>query len=107
VGHGSKIGPASADATRKVAAQIAQHNHFQSVECAFLEEAEFLADALTRSERTPTVVLGFFAGDGLHSAEDVPETISETGSKAVYAGSIGKAPEVRELILQAVANELA
>lgn len=106
VGHGSKIGSASADATRKVAAQIAQHSRFQSVECAFLEEAEFLADALTRSERTPTVVLGFFAGDGLHSAEDVPETISETGSKAVYAGSIGKAPEVRELILQAVANEL-
>jgi sirohydrochlorin ferrochelatase len=106
VGHGSKIGPASADATREVAAQIAQHSQFQSVDCAFLEEAEFLGDALIRPERTPTVVVGFFAGDGLHSAEDVPETIAETGSNAIYAGSIGKAPEVRELILQAVAKEL-
>jgi sirohydrochlorin ferrochelatase len=105
VGHGSKIGPASAEATRSVSAVIAQSGQFQSVECAFLEEPEFLDDALTRSKEVPTVVLGFFAGDGLHSAEDVPEAISESGAKAVYAGSISKTQELQDLILSAAAAE--
>ncbi|MGE5266093.1 MAG: DUF4202 family protein [Deltaproteobacteria bacterium] len=105
VGHGSKIGPASADATRSVAAVIAQSRQFQTVETAFLEESEFLEDALKRSSAAPTVVLGFFAGDGLHSAEDVPEAISESGANAVYAGSIGKSPELQDLILSTAAAE--
>jgi sirohydrochlorin ferrochelatase len=105
VGHGSKIGSASAQATRSVAAVIAQSGQFQTVECAFLEEPEFLEDALKRSSEAPTVVLGFFAGDGLHSAEDVPEAISESGAKAVYAGSIGKSPELQDLILSAAAAD--
>ncbi|MCU0954512.1 MAG: DUF4202 family protein [Hyphomicrobium sp.] len=105
VGHGSKIGPASAQATRSVSTAIAQSGQFQSVECAFLEEAEFVVDALKRLKETPTVVLGFFAGDGLHSAEDVPEAISESDAMAVYAGSISKTPELQDLILSAARAE--
>jgi sirohydrochlorin ferrochelatase len=102
VGHGSQIGPASAEATRNVASVIAQERQFARVETAFLEEPEFLEDALSREGKLPTVVLGFFSGDGLHAAEDVPQAISETGAIAVYAGSIGKSPSLPELIRSSI-----
>jgi sirohydrochlorin ferrochelatase len=113
VGHGSKIGPASADATRAVAAAMAKEGRFATVETAFLEEAEFLADALARAAG-PTVVSGFFSGDGLHAAEDVPEAIAEAGAnaadgagaEAVYAGSIGTSPALVDLIRSSIAAEL-
>ena len=107
VGHGSKIGPASADATRAVATVIAGERRFARVETAFLEEPEFLEDALSREGPLPTVVLGFFSGDGLHAAEDVPEAISETQANAVYAGSIGKSPDLPGLIRSSIAAEFA
>jgi sirohydrochlorin ferrochelatase len=53
------------------------------------------------------VVVGFFAGDGLHSAEDVPAAIAESGSRAVYAGSIGKSAKLQDLILAAVTAAFA
>lgn len=106
VGHGSKIGPASADATRAVAAVIARAARFGRVESAFLEEPEFLEDALMRDAGAPTVVLGFFSGDGLHAAEDVPEAIAETQANAVYAGSIGKSPALVGMIRSAIAADL-
>lgn len=105
VGHGSKIGPASADATRAVAHVIAKGGQFRIVECTFLEEPEFLEDALSRQGEEPSVLVGFFAGDGLHSAEDVPAAIRESGAQAVYAGSIGKAEDLRDLILEAATAE--
>lgn len=105
VGHGSKIGPASADATRAVAKIIAEQGRFASVETAFLEEPEFVKEALQR-EAPPTVVLGFFSGDGMHAAEDVPDAITETGSTAVYAGSIGKFPALATLIRSTIETHL-
>jgi sirohydrochlorin ferrochelatase len=105
VGHGSKLGPASADATRAVAAEIAKAQRFARVETAFLEEAEFLADALQRPLQMPTVVLGFFSGDGLHAAEDVPEAIATTAANAIYAGSIGRSPQVVDLIQSSIDAE--
>jgi sirohydrochlorin ferrochelatase len=107
VGHGSKIGPASADATRAVASVVAGERRFAHVETAFLEEPEFLEDALSREGQLPTVVLGFFSGDGLHAAEDVPEAISETQAHAVYAGSIGKSPDLPGLIRSSLSAEFA
>jgi sirohydrochlorin ferrochelatase len=107
VGHGSKIGPASADATRAVAGMIEREGRFGRVETAFLEEPEFLEDALSRQSALPTVVLGFFSGDGLHAAEDVPEAISETQANAVYAGSIGKSPALVEMVRSTIIAEFA
>lgn len=97
VGHGSKLGPASAAATRKAAARVALARRFASVTTAFLEEEPFLEDAL-RASPTPTVVAGFFFGDGLHAAEDVPAAIAETGGRAVYTGAVGNVPAAAHLI---------
>ncbi len=107
VGHGSKIGPASAEATREVAAAIDRVGGFARVETAFLEEPEFLEDALRRDVSTPTVVSGFFSGDGLHAAEDVPKAIAVSGARAIYAGPIGKSKRVTEMIRTSISGALS
>lgn len=101
VGHGSKLGPASADATRAVAEAIGRSAPFQRVETAFLEEPQFLADALGGAP-VPTVISGFFSGEGMHAAEDVPRAMAQSGCPAVYAGPIGASQALAGLILDAV-----
>jgi sirohydrochlorin ferrochelatase len=103
VGHGSKLGPASATATRKAAARAALAHRFMSVTTAFLEEEPFLEEALVAAS-APTVVAGFFFGDGMHAGEDVPDAIAETGANAIYTGAIGNSPAVAPLIAAAFAN---
>lgn len=101
VGHGSKLGPASASATRKAAARAALARRFASVTTAFLEEEPFLDDAL-RATSVPTVIVGFFFGNGMHAGEDVPEAIAETGANAIYTGAIGNSPAAAPLIAAAL-----
>lgn len=103
VGHGSKLGPASATATRKAAVRAALARRFASVTTAFLEEEPFLEDAL-RASASPTVVSGFFSGDGMHAGEDVPEAIAEACANAIYVGAIGNNPAVAPLIAAALAD---
>ena len=81
VGHGSKFGPASAEATQERRPRIARAGSFASVATAFLEEPPFLKTRLRRVE-APTVVAGFFFGDGMHAGEDVPAAIAEAGAAA-------------------------
>lgn len=104
-GHGSRLGPASATATRKAAARVALARRFASVTTAFLEEEPFLKDTL-RANPAPTVVAGFFFGDGMHAGEDVPDIIADTGANAIYTGAIGNSPAVAPLIAAALAADL-
>jgi len=106
VGHGSKLGPASAAATRKAAARVAVVRRFATVTTAFLEEEPFVEDAL-RASTAPTIVAGFFFGDGMHAGEDVPDAIAETGANAVYTGAIGNSPAVAPLIAAALTAEVS
>lgn len=105
VGHGSKYGPASAEATREAAGKAAAAGDFQNVETAFLEEEPFLIHAL-RASSAPTVVSGFFFGDGMHAGEDIPAAISEARSNAVYTGSLGASVRVSHLIAAALQAEI-
>lgn len=104
VGHGSKLGPASATATRKAAARAALARRFASITTAFLEEEPFLEDTL-RASTIPTIVAGFFFGDGMHAGEDVPDAIQETGANAIYTGAIGNSTAVAPLIAAALLAE--
>lgn len=104
-GHGSALGPASADATRAAALRIAGLSDFAEVAVAFLEEPPFL-DAELAGERRPAIVAGFFSGDGLHAGEDVPQAIRNTGATAVYAGPIGGSDAIPSLIADAVAADM-
>lgn len=105
VGHGSQLGPASSISTHTITSFIAQKGIFSCVETAFLEEAEFLEDALQRCPSL-TIVLGFFSGDGMHAGDDVPEMISKTGGHAIYAGSIGSLPELAAFIRASIDSHL-
>jgi sirohydrochlorin ferrochelatase len=106
VGHGSKFGPASARATRRAAGAITRAGKFARVATAFLEEPPFLVAALAK-EKSPTVVAGFFSGEGLHAAEDVPAAIRATTVDAVYAGAVGRAPAIPRLIVDGVRAAIA
>lgn len=105
VGHGSKFGPASAEATVRAGEALRAAGRFGTVATAFLEEAPFLADALTGGQG-PTVVSGFFYGDGMHAGEDVPGAIREARSDAVYAGSVGGSKRIASLIAAAIRAEV-
>ncbi len=106
VGHGSKLGPASATATRQAAARAALARRFATVTTAFLEEEPFIEDAL-RASTVPTIVAGFFFGDGLHAGEDVPDAIAETRANAIYTGAIGNSPAVAPLIAAALTTAVS
>ncbi len=105
VGHGSELGPASANATRAAAERIAGLGGFAEVVTAFLEEPPFLDEQLA-GDALPTIVAGFFSGDGLHAGEDVPQAIRETGANAIYAGPIGGSPAIPGLIAETIAVAL-
>ncbi len=100
-GHGSKIGRASLRSTERVACKLRKMRRFAWIETAYLEETPFLHSQLPSSELT-TLVLGFFSGDGLHASEDVPGAIAASGATAHYAGSIGRQPEIGQIIDAAV-----
>lgn len=103
VGHGSKVARASAEATEMVAACLREMSGFGNVATAFLEEAPFLEDVVTADDR-PTVVVGFFNGDGLHAAEDVPEALGRFDGTIAYTGPVGAFDEVSTLIAEAIAK---
>lgn len=104
-GHGSKFGPASANATIGMGERLAALGGFASVHPAFLEEPPFLADALAEA-KGPVIVSGFFASNGMHSSRDVPDAIAGTGADAVYTGPVGGSEGVRDLVAASVARVL-
>lgn len=105
VGHGSKVARASAEATEAVAASLRVLGGFACVEAAFLEEAPFLDDVLLADTR-PTVVIGFFNGEGLHAGEDVPDVIGRFGGAIAYTGPVGAFSEITPLITSSIARAI-
>ena len=105
VGHGSKHGPANADATRAAAKAIEERSPFARIDTAFIEEEPFVTDTLSQFEGS-TVVAGFFSGDGMHSGKDIPDAIRESGVAATYTGPVGLHPRVPELVVSSAMRAL-
>jgi sirohydrochlorin ferrochelatase len=106
VGHGSQVSRASAEATEAVAAQLVAAATFGAVATAYLEEPPLLDDVIGADQR-PTVIVGFFNGDGLHAAEDVPQAMLNAPAPVAYSGPVGAMPEVAGLIANAIERETA
>ncbi len=75
--HGSSSNPASRRAAERVVAKIAALGVFARVRPAFLEEPPYLDQTVTHA---PAVVIGLFAGEGLHGGGDAPQLVAELGA---------------------------
>lgn len=100
--HGSPSDPASRLATQTMAARIAALGRFDGVRAAFLEEPPTLADALA-PVAGPAVVVGLFAGEGLHGGADVPQLMRELGRDDVaFVGNVGAFAGIADIVAASV-----
>lgn len=100
--HGSSNNPASRLATEQMAETLAARAVFARVRIAFLEEPPSLSDAVARLTE-PVVVVGLFAGEGLHGGGDAPQLIAEIGrSDVVSAGNIGGFAALPDIIADTI-----
>ncbi len=96
--HGSSKGPASRDATTQLAEWTARPPRFRAVRAAFLEEPPALQE-ISAATHGPLVVVGLFAGSGLHGAGDVPDAVAALAREdAVFAGNVGAFAELSGLV---------
>jgi len=105
VGHGSKSDSSSLEATAKMAASLKCMAGFKDISIALLEEAPFIKEQL-ECDASPVVVAGFFAGDGMHGAHDVPEALMHSDVPSVYAGPVGGCSEICDVIAGALLQNL-
>lgn len=105
VGHGSASAPGRRLALHEHAEALARESLFARVEPACLEEPPFLPDALAALRSWPVMVAGFFAGQGLHPRDDVPQAIADeqsarggAGHSVIFCGSVGDEPGMAAVI---------
>jgi sirohydrochlorin ferrochelatase len=100
--HGSSNNPASRRAAERIAKNIAGRNAFARVRPAFLEEAPFLGDAIV-GWLGPALVIGLFAGEGLHGGDDVPQRVAELNRPDLaFAGNVGAFETLPDVIAAAI-----
>jgi sirohydrochlorin cobaltochelatase len=105
--HGSRRNPASREATGWLASEIARREVFRDVKIALLEERPHLQDA-AQSIEGPAIVMGIFSGSGLHGARDAPRLVAKLARpEVIFAGAIGDAPGVDEVVGSSVLKALA
>lgn len=112
-GHGSSSAPGRTLALHRHASRVAATELFCRVESACLEEAPFVADALSGLRAHPVIVIGFFAGEGGHVRDDVPALIEaersargEAGLSMRFHGSVTDDPAMTEIILDQATHDL-
>jgi len=104
--HGSKKNPASRKSTEQMEHALEANGNFRSVRGAFLEESPSLHTA-AEGIQGPIIVVGMFSGEGLHGAKDAPRLVSGLlRDDAAFAGVIGTAAGVADLIARSVENAL-
>jgi sirohydrochlorin ferrochelatase len=100
--HGSSNNPASRRAAERMAGKIATMRVFAGVRSAFLEEPPFLKEAVA-IPHAPAVVVGLFAGEGLHGGGDAPQLVAELARlDIVFSGNVGGFESLPEVIAAAI-----
>ena len=103
--HGSSKSGESAAAARAIARRVEKIADFASVDTAFLEEEPFLDDALS-GMAGPGVLLGLFAGEGMHAGEDLPAAVARSGRGDIaLCGPLAGEPTLLDLIEGALAQD--
>jgi sirohydrochlorin ferrochelatase len=100
--HGTPRDPASRQAAELMARRLAARGLFCGVCSAFLEEPPSLAQVLDGIPG-PVVVVGLFAGEGLHGGDDAPQLVRQAGrAEVVFAGNVGAFAGIADVIAAAV-----
>jgi sirohydrochlorin ferrochelatase len=102
VAHGSTSDKASRIATEQLADRVRERRCFRDTRFALLEEAPSLAEA-TADTRGPIIVVGLFAGEGVHGADDTKRLVAELGrDDIVLVGPVGTFGGIDAVIAAAV-----
>jgi sirohydrochlorin ferrochelatase len=105
--HGSRRDPASQRTTARVARAARKLARFGYVRAAFLDQSPTLTD-VAATTRGPAVVVGLFAGEGRHGADDVWELIAGLRrDEIVFAGNVVSFPGIADLIAAGIARASA
>ena len=102
VAHGSAPSPRSRLATASFAASLRARLGGPAVTTAYLEEPPFARDAVAGLPQR-SVVVSFFAADGVHSGTDLPQMLHDAGrSNVPVVGPVGTDPEIASLVAAAI-----
>ncbi|CUH54141.1 sirohydrochlorin chelatase [Shimia marina] len=99
--HGSAKGPKAAESANAFKAALAAQLPDLPISVGFVEEAPFVEEA-ARDLPPQTLCLPFFALEGDHCREDIPEALN----KAAFAGDLlpplGTWPQVAQMVAQSL-----
>ena len=104
--HGSSKDPASRIAAERIADNVRRRTSFRPVQVALLEEAPSLQEVASDLSG-PIIILGLFAGEGMHGAGDAPRLVEELGrSDAVFAGTLATLDGIADVVAASVARAI-
>jgi sirohydrochlorin cobaltochelatase len=104
--HGSKKDQASRMATEWLADRLRQRQCFGDTRIALLEEAPSLADA-TEDMSGLIIVIGLFAGEGMHGVDDAKRLVAELKRDDVMLiGPVGTFAGLEAVIASAVTRHI-
>jgi len=104
--HGSTKDRASRTAAEQMAQRMRQRGCFRDTRIALLEEPPSLAEAIAGT-RGPVIVVGLFAGEGVHGADDARRLVAELGrDDVVLVGPVGTFAGIDAVIAIAVARHV-
>jgi len=102
--HGSTEDRASRVAAEQLSERLCKRRRFRDMRVAFLEEPPSLADAVV-GVRGPVIVVGLFAGEGMHGANDAKRLVAELAREdVILIGPVGALAGIAGLITAAVAH---
>jgi sirohydrochlorin cobaltochelatase len=100
--HGSKKDQASRVAAEQLADHLRQRQSFCNTRIALLEEPPSLAEAI-EGMSGPIVVVGLFAGEGMHGADDAKRLVAELNrNDTVLIGPVGTFAGIETVIVSAM-----
>lgn len=119
VGHGTPRNQRSAESIHHQVRLLRERGGYAEVVALFMDEAPYVEDLLSACRADSIVVVPYFISDGLHTQEDIPEAMGivqaghypvpawRKGRRIWYAGAVGTAPVVAEVILARAQEALA
>lgn len=100
-GHGSGKGPAAAEAAERFVAALRQILPDVDIRTGYVEQTPYVAEAAAdMGDRA--LCLPFFAQEGDHCREDIPQALDEAGFTGVRLPPLGLAPTIAPLIARSL-----